>query len=92
MRPKVLFGLFLFLTLMGFLGFAPIHLDEQVNDKLLHFGIFFILACFLYFVWNLNVKRNLVLAGCTLLILAVGSEFIQGLLPVKKNIYIHRCM
>lgn len=67
---------------MGILGFAPIHLHEQVNDKILHFAIFFILACFLYFLWNLSVKRNLILATCILLILAIGSEFIQGLLPV----------
>ncbi|KAG2228844.1 hypothetical protein INT48_000965 [Thamnidium elegans] len=69
--------------MMGVLGFAPIKLDQQVNDKLLHFGIFFVLACFLYFLWNLNVKRNLILATSMLLILAIGSEFIQGLLPVN---------
>ncbi|GAA5802410.1 hypothetical protein HPULCUR_007875 [Helicostylum pulchrum] len=42
--------------MMGVLGFAPIKLDQQVNDKLLHFGIFFVLACFLYFLWNLNYR------------------------------------
>lgn len=68
---------------MGVLGFAPIHLHEQVNDKILHFSIFFILAVFLYFLWNLSVKRNLILATSILLVLAVGSEFIQGLLPVS---------
>ncbi|KAI8047799.1 hypothetical protein BDF21DRAFT_433992 [Thamnidium elegans] len=84
MRPKVLIALFLFLIMMGVLGFAPIKLDQQVNDKLLHFGIFFVLACFLYFLWNLNVKRNLILATSMLLILAIGSEFIQGLLPYRS--------
>lgn len=83
MRPRVLIALFLFLILMGILGFAPIHLHEQINDKMLHFSIFFILACFLYFLWNLSVKRNLILATSSLLFLAIGSEFIQGLLPVS---------
>lgn len=87
MRFRVLVALFLFLILMGILGFAPIHLHEQINDKILHFSIFFILAVFLYFLWNLSVKRNLVLATSILLLLAVGSEFIQGLLPV--SIYIN---
>lgn len=87
MRPRVLIALFLFLILMGILGFAPIHLHEQVDDKILHFTIFFILACFLYFLWNLSVKRNLILATTLLLILAIGSEFIQGLLPVCAAIY-----
>ncbi|KAG2196557.1 hypothetical protein INT47_010396 [Mucor saturninus] len=84
MRPRVLIALFVFLILMGILGFAPIHLHEQVDDKILHFTIFFILACFLYFIWNLSVKRNLILATCLLLILAIGSEFIQGLLPYRS--------
>ncbi|RCI03866.1 hypothetical protein CU098_005760 [Rhizopus stolonifer] len=69
---------------MGILGFAPIHLSEQVNDKILHFFIFFILAVFLYFLWNLSVKRNLILATSSLLVLAIGSEFIQGLLPYRS--------
>jgi hypothetical protein len=83
MRLKVLFGLFFLLLVMGVLGFAPIHLHEQINDKALHFTIFFILGVFLYFLWNLSVKRNLMLATGLLLIMAIGSEFIQGLLPVK---------
>ncbi|CAO0789427.1 unnamed protein product [Mucor circinelloides] len=83
MRFRVLVALFLFLVLMGILGFAPIHLHEQFNDKVLHFSIFFILAVFLYFLWNLSVKRNLILATSILLVLAVGSEFIQGLLPYR---------
>lgn len=87
MRFRVLVALFLFLILMGILGFAPIHLHEQINDKILHFSIFFILAVFLYFLWNLSVKRNLILATSILLLLAIGSEFIQGLLPV--SIYIN---
>jgi RsiW-degrading membrane proteinase PrsW (M82 family) len=68
---------------MGVLGFAPIHLHEQVDDKVLHFSIFFILAVLLYFLWNLSVNRNMILATTILLVLAVGSEFIQGLLPVR---------
>ncbi|KAI8645144.1 hypothetical protein BD408DRAFT_429938 [Parasitella parasitica] len=68
---------------MGILGFAPIHLHEQINDKALHFSIFFIVAVFLYFLWNLSVKRNLILATIILVVLAVGSEFIQGLLPYR---------
>ncbi|KAI8048779.1 uncharacterized protein B0P05DRAFT_339067 [Gilbertella persicaria] len=84
MRFQVLIALSLFLILMGILGFAPIHLSEQVNDKILHFFIFFILAVFLYFLWNLSVKRNLILATSSLLVLAIGSEFIQGLLPYRS--------
>jgi len=86
MRFRVLVALFLFLVLMGILGFAPIHLHEQFNDKVLHFSIFFVLAVFLYFLWNLSVKRNLILATSILLVLAVGSEFIQGLLPVSAYV------
>jgi RsiW-degrading membrane proteinase PrsW (M82 family) len=85
MRLRVLIALFIFLILMGILGFAPIHFHEQIDDKVLHFSVFFVFAIFLYFLWDLSVKRNLLLATSIFLIVAVGSEFIQGLLPVKKN-------
>lgn len=70
---------------MGILGFAPIDFHEQINDKLLHFSVFFVFAIFLYFLWDLSVKRNVILATSIFLTVAVGSEFIQGLLPVKKK-------
>lgn len=85
MRIKVLIALFIFLILMGILGFAPIHIHEQIDDKILHFSVFFVFAIFLYFLWDLSVKRNLMLATGIFLIVAVGSEFIQGLLPVNSN-------
>ncbi|ORE11395.1 hypothetical protein BCV72DRAFT_105615 [Rhizopus microsporus var. microsporus] len=65
--------------LMGVLGFAPIELN--INDKLLHFSLFCILSIFLYFIWNLSLKRNLILGTTSFLTCAIGSEFIQGLLP-----------
>ncbi|KAI9476251.1 MAG: hypothetical protein EXX96DRAFT_610077 [Benjaminiella poitrasii] len=85
MRFKVLILLFVYFIIMGVLGFAPIHLQEQLDDKLLHFFIFFNLGVMLYFLWNLaSVKRNLALATAMLSIVAIGSEFIQGLLPYRS--------
>ncbi|KAI8996937.1 hypothetical protein BDB01DRAFT_830574 [Pilobolus umbonatus] len=84
MRYKVLIGLFLFLLLMGILGFAPISLHEVINDKILHFTVFFILAVILYCLWNMSVKRNLLLSMIVIMIISVGSEFIQGLLPYRS--------
>ncbi|KAI8330451.1 hypothetical protein BC941DRAFT_475563 [Chlamydoabsidia padenii] len=68
---------------MGILGFAPIHLHERINDKVLHFGTFCILSICLYYLWNLTFKRNLILTGSILFFLTIGSEFIQGLLPYR---------
>ncbi|KAI8975425.1 hypothetical protein BDF20DRAFT_605963 [Mycotypha africana] len=84
MRLKILVALFLFFIVLGVLGFTPIQL-YNVNDKILHFVMFFILATFLYFLWNLSIKRNILLATGVFLILAIGSEFLQGLLPVKNS-------
>lgn len=82
MRLSVLILLFFLLTFMGILGFAPIHLHERINDKALHFSTFCILSVCLYFLWNLSFKRNLILTCGILFFLTIGSEFIQGLLPV----------
>lgn len=75
--------IFFLLILMGVLGFAPIHMHENVNDKVLHFMTFCILSICLYYLWNLSFQRNLALTGGVLLVMAIGSEFIQGLLPVR---------
>ncbi|KAI7901243.1 VanZ like family-domain-containing protein [Cokeromyces recurvatus] len=84
MRFKILILLFFYFIIMGILGFAPIHLHEQFDDKLLHFFIFFNLGILLYFLWNLaSVKRNLILATILLSVTAIGSECIQGLLPYR---------
>ncbi|KAI8084847.1 uncharacterized protein BX664DRAFT_316372 [Halteromyces radiatus] len=69
---------------MGILGFAPIHLHERINDKVLHFGTFCILSVFLYYLWNLSFRRNLILTTIILFALTIGSEFIQGLLPYRS--------
>ncbi|KAF7732530.1 hypothetical protein EC973_003277 [Apophysomyces ossiformis] len=68
---------------MAFLGFAPIQLGDRVDDKVLHFGCFFLLGSCLYFLWNLSYKRNLLLASVILFTAAVGSEYVQGLLPYR---------
>lgn len=82
MRIPVIIGLCLFLIVMGILGFTPIQL--RVNDKILHFTVFFVLSIFLYFLWNMSIRRNLILATTSFLVFAVGSELIQGTLPVTK--------
>ncbi|KAI9245777.1 hypothetical protein BY458DRAFT_528465 [Sporodiniella umbellata] len=81
MRIWVLAGLFIFLLLMGLLGFTPIQLN--INDKLLHFTVFFILSFFLYFLWNMSIKRNLILGITSFVFIASGSELIQGTLPYR---------
>ncbi|KAI8070477.1 hypothetical protein BC940DRAFT_296212 [Gongronella butleri] len=83
MRLQVLVVIFFLLILMGVLGFAPIHMHENVNDKVLHFMTFCILSICIYYLWNLSFQRNLALTGGVLLVMAIGSEFIQGLLPYR---------
>ncbi|KAI8355077.1 hypothetical protein EDC96DRAFT_546188 [Choanephora cucurbitarum] len=83
MRLSVLIALFFFLLFMGILGFAPVHLSEHINDKVLHFFVFFILSMLLYFLWDLSIKLNTILASSILIIIATGSELIQGLLPYR---------
>ncbi|ORX53132.1 hypothetical protein DM01DRAFT_1383751 [Hesseltinella vesiculosa] len=83
MRLQVLVVIFFLLILMGILGFAPIHVHEHVNDKVLHFMTFCILSVCLYYVWNLSFQRNLLLATSIMLVMSIGSEFIQDLLPYR---------
>ncbi|KAI9027246.1 hypothetical protein CLU79DRAFT_833170 [Phycomyces nitens] len=68
---------------MGVLGFAPINLEEKINDKVLHFFSFFLLGSCLYYVWNLSYRRNVLFAAIILLFAAVISECVQGLLPYR---------
>ena len=58
----------------------------QVNDKALHFVIFFILTLTFYWILDTTRRRNL---NLTLLIvtfgLGVGSEALQGFLPNDRH-------
>ncbi|KAI8579471.1 hypothetical protein K450DRAFT_242315 [Umbelopsis ramanniana AG] len=82
MRMRVLVVLVILLVLMAILGFAPISLDH-INDKLLHSTCFGIFSFTIYWVWNLDYKKNLGLSAVAMLIMSFGSEFIQGLLPYR---------
>ncbi|KAI9318372.1 hypothetical protein BX666DRAFT_1876605 [Dichotomocladium elegans] len=83
MRLRILIILFILLFALAILGFAPVHLHEQFNDKILHFVAFFLLGLCLYFIWGLSYQRNLVFASIILFSMAVMSECIQGLLPYR---------
>ncbi|KAI9497545.1 hypothetical protein BDB00DRAFT_784865 [Zychaea mexicana] len=83
MRLRMLLVLFFLLVLLGILGFAPIDLQGKINDKVLHYFAFTILAICLYFLWDLSYKRNLILAGIVLYSFAIISECVQGLLPYR---------
>lgn len=82
MRLRILIVLVILLVLMAILGFAPISLDH-INDKVLHSTCFGIFSFTIYWVWNLDYKKNLGLSAAAMVIMSIGSEFIQGLLPVK---------
>lgn len=64
----------------AYLGFADLHFQ---HDKLVHFFTFFLLALAFYWAIDATRKRciNLTVGVCVLG-LGVGSEFVQGLLPV----------
>ena len=57
-----------------------------MNDKFLHFVTFFLLTIVFYWIVDTNRRRtlNLTLTVCTL-VLGVGSEFLQSILPNGRN-------
>ncbi|KAI9738225.1 MAG: hypothetical protein M1834_008723 [Cirrosporium novae-zelandiae] len=73
------FLVFLLLTLIFTLSSTQIPL---LNDKVAHFGAFFVLTICCYWAFESSRRRalNFTLIGCTA-ILGVGSEVLQGLLP-----------
>ncbi|WFC97599.1 hypothetical protein MYAM1_000314 [Malassezia yamatoensis] len=93
-RPVLLCLNVLVLVLLGLLGFHPSAQEYvYVNDKVMHF-LGFLLASFLtYMIWDLdeNVRRirfwrymPLAIAFvASVLVGAIGSEFVQSLLPYK---------
>lgn len=62
-----------------YLGFADISLP---NDKLIHFGMFFVLSLLFYWIVDTRMTwlvRNVTFIICTL-IGGIGSEFLQHLI------------
>ncbi|KZL72054.1 hypothetical protein CI238_00834 [Colletotrichum incanum] len=84
MRIRLPFaGVFFALLLVaGYAGLTSLQLGQYVNDKVLHFGTFFVLTIVFYWILDTNRRRtlNLTLTVCTF-VLGVGSEFLQGFLP-----------
>ncbi|EFQ31737.1 VanZ like family protein [Colletotrichum graminicola] len=73
---------FVLLLIAGYAGLTSLQLGQYVNDKVLHFGTFFLLTIVFYWILDTNRRRtlNLTLTVCTF-VLGVGSEFLQGFLP-----------
>ncbi|KAK2034284.1 VanZ like family protein [Colletotrichum zoysiae] len=73
---------FALLLIAGYAGLTSLQLGQYVNDKVLHFGTFFLLTVVFYWILDTNRRRtlNLTLTVCTF-VLGVGSEFLQGFLP-----------
>ncbi|RAK76237.1 VanZ family protein [Aspergillus fijiensis CBS 313.89] len=82
-------GAFVFLLILAaYIGLLP-HSDSssipsqlQPNDKFLHVVTFFLLSLVFYWIPDTSRRRtlHLTLVVCTL-ILGIGSEIVQGLLP-----------
>ena len=87
MRLRILLILVILLVFMSILGFAPISL-EHINDKVLHASCFGIFAFTLYWVWNLSYKKNVLLSMAAMLVMSIGSESLQGFLPVISPCHI----
>ena len=82
-----LLGVFLLLCLVSaYAGFTTLQLGQYVNDKVLHFGTFFLLTVVFYWIVDTNRRRtlNMTLVVCTLA-LGVGSEFVQSFLPNDRD-------
>jgi len=73
---------FVLLLIAGYAGLTSLQLGQYVNDKVLHFGTFFLLTIVFYWILDTNRRRtlNLTLTICTF-VLGVGSEVLQGFLP-----------
>jgi len=74
----------------AYLGLAPLTVPSlpsyKQSDKVLHFVTFFLLTLCFYWIIETNRRRNLQLAVfvCTI-ILGIGSEVVQGLLPNGRD-------
>ncbi|KAK2015444.1 VanZ like family protein [Colletotrichum eremochloae] len=77
---------FALLLIAGYAGLTSLQLGQYVNDKVLHFGTFFLLTIVFYWILDTNRRRtlNLTLTVCTF-VLGVGSEFLQGFLPNGRD-------
>jgi len=79
--PAVAFAVIFLLA--AYLGLGdPRLLSYKQSDKFLHFFTFFLLTLFFYWIIETNRRRtlHLTLFVCPL-VLGVGSEIVQGLLP-----------
>jgi hypothetical protein len=70
----------------GYAGLTSLQLDVYVNDKVLHVLTFFLLTIAFYWIVDTNRRRtlNFTLIVCTV-VLGVGSEFLQSLLPNDRD-------
>jgi VanZ family protein len=77
---------FVLLLLSAFLGLSSVQIPPSINDKVLHAATFFVLTLVFYWILDGSRRRvlNLTLSTCTVL-LGVGSEFVQVVLPNGRN-------
>ena len=55
-----------------------------VNDKLLHFGMFFLMSFSAYWILDLSRRRAIQLTSAVMLVGSIGSEFAQSLLTTRQ--------
>lgn len=72
------------LFVAGALGLFP-QPELPVNDKIIHFLVFFVLTFTFYFLVDTTRRRQAQLTVSTLVPLAVLSEIVQALLPNDRN-------
>ncbi|KAK7431503.1 hypothetical protein QQZ08_001994 [Neonectria magnoliae] len=88
MRVRLPFAaIFLLLLLIAaYAGLTTLQLGQYVNDKVLHFGTFFLLTVAFYWIIDTNRRRtlNMTLVVCTL-VLGVGSEFVQSFMNIGRE-------
>ncbi|PKI85114.1 hypothetical protein MVES_001219 [Malassezia vespertilionis] len=93
-RPAMLVLNIIVLIVLGLLGFHPSAQDYvYVNDKVMHFLGFMLAAFMCYMIWDVSesaervwIWRNAPLAisfFASIIVGAIGSEFVQSLLPHK---------
>lgn len=83
-RKPFLYATLGLLPVLAILGFTPLALP--INDKVLHFIAFALITITFFFSfdagdWSWNARATAIICGC---FGAVGSEFVQGLLPYKQ--------
>jgi hypothetical protein len=54
------------------------------NDKALHCGFFSALTAAIYFLWDRNLRHNVILTYGCMMALSFGSEVVQGLSPYRR--------